>query len=134
MINDILIYAGICISGVILLILCAGMVTLGKIIANTPDGRELRGERIRDELSKNTWSSPENLPKVLAYAFGTLFVTGSVILVVSNENIIMLIIGGVTVFSAIFFASGTAFFEMLMYNQMVANLKEHKEYVKAINT
>jgi hypothetical protein len=132
MTTEILIYAVICICGLILLMLCAGMITFGRLIANTPDGQEMRGERVRDENAKKSWSSPEKFPQALSYGFFMVFVIGSAVLVVSGGDTIMLIMGGITVFASVFFAAGTALFEMMMYNQMLANLKDQREYAKAI--
>jgi len=132
MVSIILIVAGIGILVILMEILCAGMVMFGKLIAETPDGKEMRGERIRSEESKKLWSSPENMPKLFAVGFNLVFIIGCMVLFLSNGSIVMMIFGGVIVFSALFFAVGIVMHEMMMYNQMVVNLKDQKAYVKAI--
>jgi hypothetical protein len=129
-----IVIAVIGISAIMMLILCAGMMAFGQLIAKTPDGQEMRGERVREDIDKKVWSSPENMPKYFSVGLSVIFIIGCIVLLLGENSTATYIFGGMTVFVAIFFAAGFAAHELLIYNQMVANLKEHKEYIKVINS
>lgn len=126
------IIAGIIMSSVLMIILCAGIISFGKLIAITPDGRELRGE-VRDIEAKKLWSSPEQMPKYFAGGLGIIFVCGCGILL-SGGSIIHYIFGGMTIFTSLFFAGGLMAHELLMYNQMISNIKSQRDYAEAIRS
>lgn len=116
-------------SAVIMLILSMAILTFGKLIAKTPDGQERRGEKIRDEQSKQTWHSPENMPKVFVISFVTLYIIGIATLLFAPQRIA--IIGGATVIAALLFSATIAALEVLTYNLMRKNLVELKGSIVA---
>lgn len=128
-----LIILGVSMSAMITIILCVGMITIGKEIGKIPDGQELRGERVRNETDKKRWSSPEEMPKLFALGTLLIFMTGCMILSASDNSVVLRVIGGTTIFSAILFASGILAHELVIYNQMIANMTDKKMHMQAIN-
>jgi len=122
----ILVLAAIGFVSLIMLVLALAMMSFGSLIEVTPDGLERRGERIRDENSVKSFSSPKNMSRIFAFAFSVLFVIGSVILILASGSKVIMIVGGVTVFSALLFSATIVALELMIYRTMQANLKNLK--------
>jgi 1,4-dihydroxy-2-naphthoate octaprenyltransferase len=127
----ILVLAAIAFASIIMLVLAFAMILFGRLIEDTPDGLERRGERIRDEKSVKSLSSPKNMSRVFALAFSILFVIGSVILILASGSKVVMIIGGVSMFSALLFSATIVALELIMYRTMQSNLKDLKGSVVA---
>jgi 1,4-dihydroxy-2-naphthoate octaprenyltransferase len=127
----ILVLAAIAFASIIMLVLAFAMILFGRLIEDTPDGLERRGERIRDEKSVKSLSSPKNMSRIFALAFSILFVIGSVILILASGSKVVMIIGGVSMFSALLFSATIVALELIMYRTMQANLKDLKGSVVA---
>lgn len=127
----ILVLVAIAFASVIMLVLALAMILFGNLIEATPDGLERRGERIRDENSVKSLSSPKNMSRIFALAFSILFVIGSVILILASGSKVVMIIGGVAMFSALLFSATIVALELIMYRTMQANLKDLKGSVVA---
>ena len=121
-----LVYAALGFATLIMAVLAVALMMLGKLIDATPDGLERRGELIRDEISKNSFLAPKNISKVYALAFSILFIIGCVIFLLAGGSKVIMIIGGVIVFSALLFSTTVALIELLIYQTMQKNLKELK--------
>jgi len=124
-------YVAIGFSALVMMVITLALIALGNLIDITPDGRERRGELIRDEDIKNSLLAPKNISRVFAVVLIILFLIGSLIVVVSNGSKVIVIIGGVTMFSALLFSATIVIFELMIYHTMQKNLKELKGSVVA---
>ena len=125
--TNVLVLAGIGISGIILAILSLMLVGIGKQIAKTPDIEELRGTKVRTESDKSSFHSPEKMPKVFVMGFSLIYIFGSGVVLLSNDSVAMTVIGGVSVFAAVLFAATIVFFELSIYQRMQKNVNENGE-------
>jgi hypothetical protein len=119
--NILLIFA-IVLASIIMIILSIFIVLFGKLIEDTPDGREIKGI-IRDEKSINAITAPKNIVKVYAGILIIVFVIGEIILLLSGESKVLMIIGGVIMFAALLFSATVVIFEMMIYNTMKNQMK-----------
>jgi hypothetical protein len=71
------------------------------------------------------------MSKIFAFAFSILFVIGSVIFILASGSKVIMIIGGVSMFSALLFSATIVALELIMYRTMQANLKNLKGSVVA---
>jgi hypothetical protein len=116
-------------SAVIMVILSMAIITFGKLIAKTPDGEERRGEKVRDESAKTVWHSPERMPKIFVMSFWTIYIIGSLVLLLSTPRVAIL--GGAAVISALIFSATIAALEIISYNLMCKNVIELKGSIVA---
>ena len=122
----VLVYVAIGFVSLIMVVLSLALISLGNLIENTPDGRERRGELVRNEVDKNSFLAPKNISKIYALAFSLLFIVGCVIFLLASGSKVIMIIGGVIIFSALLFSMTIVLFELLIYRTMQKNLKELK--------
>lgn len=128
---NMLVYVTIGFTSIIMIVLALALISLGNLIESTPDGRERRGELIRNDTDKNSLLAPKNISRVFAVVLIILFLIGSLIVVASNGSKVIVIIGGVTIFSALLFSATIVIFELMIYQTMQKNLKELKGSVVA---
>jgi hypothetical protein len=126
-----LVYVAIGFTSLIMVVIALALISLGNLIENTPDGRERRGELVRDDSVKNSLLAPKNISRVFAISFIILFLVGCLIVILSNGSKVIMIIGGVTMFSAFLFSTTIVVFELMIYQTMQKNLKELKGSVVA---
>lgn len=117
---DVLYFGAIIIATVIIAVLDLVSLSLGKLIENTPDGKELRGEKIE---RKESMSSPRLASRIFTLILSTLFLIGVVIFMLSNGSKIMMITGGILMFAVLLFSATIVVFEFAIYNTMIKRIK-----------
>jgi hypothetical protein len=123
---DVIYLLAVVIATIIMFVLSIISLSLGKLIENTPDGRELRGECVKDGKGL---SSPRSASRLFVLGLSIVFVIGIVILLLSNASKIIMIIGGVTMFAALLFSATIVIFELIIYNTMRSQMKSVKMVV-----
>ena len=122
----ILVFVAVGFVSLIMLALASAMMLFGNLIEVTPDGLERRGERIRDEKFTKALTSPKIMSRIYALAFSVLFIIGCVILLLASGSKVIIIVGGVVMFSALLFSATIVALELMIYRTMQANLKNLK--------
>jgi len=117
---DVLYFGAIAVATVIIVILDIASLSLGKLIDDTPDGRELRGENVKRDGSM---SSPRLASRIFTLVLSTLFIIGVMVLVLANGSKVMMIAGGVLMFAVLLFAATIVVFELMIYNTMRERIK-----------
>lgn len=117
---DVLYFGAIIIATVIIAVLDLVSLSLGKLIENTPDGKELRGEKIE---RRESMSSPRLASRIFTLILSTLFLIGVVIFMLSNGSKIMMITGGILMFAVLLFSATIVVFEFAIYNTMIKRIK-----------
>jgi hypothetical protein len=103
----------------LLIIMSVGILAFGKLIAGTEDKLDRIGKR------KEKTDAPARHARYFVIGFWTIFLVGSVILILSTTTKIE-VIGWVTTFSAALFAGTVLLYEIKIYNLMKANQRELK--------
>ena len=104
---------------ILLVLMSAGILAFGKLIANTEDKLERIGKRTEPT------DAPARHARYFVIGFWTIFLVGTAILILSTTTRIE-VIGWVTTFSAALFAGTVLLYEMKIYNLMKLNERELK--------
>jgi uncharacterized membrane protein len=111
-------------TGVLMLVMGAGILTFGELISKTPDMLERHGDR----------KEPTDIPARHARAFVTalwaIFFIGAV-LVLLGQSVQIEVVGGVIIFAALLFSGTIMFLSMQIYSLMRKNMVELKDSVVA---
>jgi hypothetical protein len=116
--------SAVIVTGVLMLVIGKGIITFGELISKTPDMMERHGDR----------TEPTDMPKrqavVFVIGFSLLFLIGCFIIIVF-DGMPAMIIGSVTIFTALLFSGTIMFYSMQIYSLMRKNLVELKDSVVA---
>lgn len=114
---------GIILGAAIMAILCATILTFGKVIAKTPDMLDRYGKR------QGQTDAPVRHSRYFVEGFVSVFVVGACIIILT-EDMRIAIIGSVVVFASVLFAGTIALLSMKVYGLMKENAREHKGTVR----